>query len=66
MSETTIKALPFQQMLRVCPKCGGKTKRHYCKGEYGDCADYFSPLKGKEHFDLNCQECGFEFYEAVK
>ena len=50
---------------RPCPKCGGKTKRTYCKGEWGDC--YLScPLRGKEHFDLNCQECGYEFYEKVR
>ena len=60
-----IKALPFQRKLRCCPKCGGKVRRHYCEGKYGNCGDIFSPLRGKEHFNLNCQECGYEFYERV-
>lgn len=62
------KLLPFQRKLRRCPKCGGKTKRFYCKGETvgKDCWTYSSGLEGKEHFDVTCQECHFKFYEKVK
>jgi hypothetical protein len=58
--------LPFSRRLPACPKCGGKLKRSYCRGEYGLCSEYFSPLRGKEHHDLNCQECQYELYMKVQ
>jgi hypothetical protein len=66
MSER-FKPITFARKLPTCPKCGGKTIRFYCTGEVSRGVSVLSPCWDKgEHFDVNCQECGYEFYQQVR
>ena len=59
--------LSFTRKLPVCQKCGGKVCRSYCTGKTDDGVSCLSPCWGKkEHFDLNCQECHYEFYQKTR
>ena len=63
------KLIPFSRKIPPCSKCGSlKVKRSFCTGDYEDCSDvlYADETRGKEHHDLNCQECGHERYMRVK
>jgi len=63
-----IKLLQFTRVIPPCEKCGSRTvKRTFCMGKYGDCSDvlWADATRGKEHHDLNCQECGHRRYNCV-
>lgn len=56
--------LSFTRKIHRCPKCSGKCKRFYCRGEYGEPSGLWE--NDIEHFDVICQECGYKFYQRVK